>query len=210
MRVNQNKEPSWPWSEAWPWAVGVLVVTSFVLPWSLMEVGGCVDYVPGYGESFCESGPVIGRPAATIVGAMSALLILCFLYRMIGVLVRRRRMGRREAALKDLVALSQPLSDVRSSIAGSNRTGVRPVILTVRHVQHVLERYVAGDLDDASLEEWAETVRSLDDIRFDANDRDLIAQAIFELSTPELFGHLPAIVARLRLKLNSRRNGTTE
>ncbi|WP_157693451.1 hypothetical protein [Pseudarthrobacter equi] len=140
---------------------------------------------------------------------MSALLILYFLYRIIGALVRRRRMGRREAALKDLVAFSQPLTGVRSSIAGSGRTGVRPVILTVHHLQHVLARYVAGDLDDASLEEWAQTVQSLDDIRFDANDRDLIAQAIFELSTPEPFERLPAIVARLRLKLNSRGNGTT-
>jgi hypothetical protein len=84
--VKQRKVPSWPWTDVWPWVGGILVVTFFLLPWSVMEVGRCVDYVPGYGESFCESGPVIGRPAATIVGAISALLILYFLYRIVRVL----------------------------------------------------------------------------------------------------------------------------
>lgn len=89
--MNTGRKPSWPWTEVWPWVVGVVVITVFVLPWTLMEVGRCVDYAPGYGESFCESGPVLGQSGAAIVGAVSALLILYCLYRIVRVLVHRRK-----------------------------------------------------------------------------------------------------------------------
>ncbi|ACL40075.1 hypothetical protein Achl_2106 [Pseudarthrobacter chlorophenolicus A6] len=88
--MNRRKAPSWPRTEVWAWVVGIVVVTLFVLPWSLMEVGRCVDYIPGFGESFCESGPVIGQPAAAIVGAASALMILYFLYRIARIVLQRR------------------------------------------------------------------------------------------------------------------------
>ena len=89
--MTKGRKPSWPWTEVWPWAVGIAVVVLFVLPWSLMEVGRCVDYAPGYGESFCESGPVIGQPGAAIVGAVSSLLILYFLHRIVRILIQRLR-----------------------------------------------------------------------------------------------------------------------
>ncbi|MDQ1055779.1 hypothetical protein QE394_003707 [Arthrobacter sp. SORGH_AS 212] len=82
--------PSWPWTEVWAWLVGILIVLVFLLPWSLMWVGRCVDYAEGAGESFCESGPVIGAPAATIVAAVSLLLIVYCLYRILRILVQRR------------------------------------------------------------------------------------------------------------------------
>ncbi|NUT70996.1 hypothetical protein [Pseudarthrobacter sp. C4D7] len=78
-------------TRVWAWVVGLVVVVIFVLPWSLLWVGRCVDYAPGYGESFCESGPVIGQPAAGIVGAVSALLMLYCLYRIVRILIQRWR-----------------------------------------------------------------------------------------------------------------------
>jgi TRAP-type mannitol/chloroaromatic compound transport system permease small subunit len=90
-------KPSWPWTEVWPWAVGIFAVVIFLLPWSLMSVGRCVDYAPGQGESFCESGPVIGEPAAVVVAVVSALLILYFVYRIVRILVQRVRMRRTES-----------------------------------------------------------------------------------------------------------------
>ncbi len=48
------------------------------------------------------------------------------------------------------------------------------------------------------LERWAEVVHTEEDIEGDWADRDFLSQAIFELSTPELFGSMEEIVARLR------------
>ncbi|MDQ1053095.1 TRAP-type mannitol/chloroaromatic compound transport system permease small subunit [Arthrobacter sp. SORGH_AS 212] len=78
-------------TEVWAWVVGIVVVLLFLLPWSLLWVGRCVDYVPGYGESFCEFGPVIGFPAATVIAVLSLLLILYCLYRIVRILIQRRR-----------------------------------------------------------------------------------------------------------------------
>lgn len=80
---------SWPWSQLWPWAIGIVAVVFFLLPWSIIQVGQCVDYVSGQGESYCESGPVVGEPAAIIVAAISAFLILYFLLRIVRILIRR-------------------------------------------------------------------------------------------------------------------------
>lgn len=87
--MRSRGKPSWPWTVVWPWAVGIFAVVIFLLPWSLMSVGRCVDYAPGQGESFCESGPVIGEPAAIVVAVVSALLILYFAYRIVRILVQR-------------------------------------------------------------------------------------------------------------------------
>jgi hypothetical protein len=87
--MRSRGKPSWPWTVMWPWAVGIFAVVIFLLPWSLMSVGRCVDYAPGQGESFCENGPVIGEPAAIVVAVVSALLILYFAYRIVRILVQR-------------------------------------------------------------------------------------------------------------------------
>ena len=76
---------------------GILAVVVFLLPWSVMQVGHCVDYAPGQGESYCASGPIIGSSAANVVAVISGLLILYFLLRIVRILVegiRRLDMGR--------------------------------------------------------------------------------------------------------------------
>ncbi|MEC3853179.1 hypothetical protein [Paenarthrobacter ureafaciens] len=89
--MHTRRTGSWPWTQLWPWAVGIAAVLVFVLPWSLMWVGHCVDYVLGQGESDCESGPAIGEPAATTVAVISAVLIVFCLFRIVRILIQRIR-----------------------------------------------------------------------------------------------------------------------
>jgi hypothetical protein len=84
-------KPSWPWTQLWPWMIGILAVVVFLLPWSVMQVGHCVDYAPGQGESYCASGPIIGSSAANVVAVISGLLILYFVLRIVRILIRRVR-----------------------------------------------------------------------------------------------------------------------
>jgi hypothetical protein len=65
-------------------------------------------------------------------------------------------------------------------------------------VLRVLDAFTRGDLSPALLERWAEAVHSADDIELDSTDRDFLAEALFELSTPDLFGSMDDIVARFR------------
>lgn len=56
-----------------------------------MWVGHCVDYALGQGESYCESGPAIGEPAATTVAVISAGLVVFCLFRIVRILIQRFR-----------------------------------------------------------------------------------------------------------------------
>jgi hypothetical protein len=48
------------------------------------------------------------------------------------------------------------------------------------------------------LERWAELVHGSDDVTLDPADEEFLAGALFELSTPDLFGAMADIVAELR------------
>lgn len=50
------------------------------------------------------------------------------------------------------------------------------------------------------LERWAEAIHSCDDVGLDPADRDMLADALLQLSTPELFGSMDEIVAGIRLR----------
>ncbi|UOD83375.1 hypothetical protein [Paenarthrobacter ureafaciens] len=89
--MKTRRQAAWPWSQLWPWIIGIAAIVVFVLPWSLMWGGHCVDYALGQGESYCESGPVIGEPAAIIVAVISAVLIVFCLFRIVQILIRRFR-----------------------------------------------------------------------------------------------------------------------
>lgn len=71
--------------------IGIVAVVVFLLPWSVMQVGHCTDYAPGQGESYCESGPIIGSVAASVLEFISGLLILYFLVRLVRILIKRVR-----------------------------------------------------------------------------------------------------------------------
>jgi hypothetical protein len=92
--MSTREKPSWPWTQLWPWMIGIVAVVVLLLPWSVMQVGQCVDYAPGLGESYCESGPIIGAPSAIVVAVISGLLILYFLLRIVRILLQRLRIRR--------------------------------------------------------------------------------------------------------------------
>jgi hypothetical protein len=81
--------------------------------------------------------------------------------------------------------------------------GEDPVVtLTIRDVSRVLDLFEARALSEVDIVAWAEEVHGREDIELDPADRDLLADALFELSTPELFGPLPDIVSELRRRLD--------
>ncbi|CCQ46104.1 hypothetical protein ARTSIC4J27_2064 [Pseudarthrobacter siccitolerans] len=72
--------------------MGILLVLVFLVPPIFSQAGHCVDYAPGKGTSYCESGPVLGVAGSVLFGVVYAALILFCLYRIVRILVHRRRL----------------------------------------------------------------------------------------------------------------------
>lgn len=108
----------------------------------------------------------------------------------------------RVEALRDLVELRGSVSDALVHVSEFKwEVDGDVVILTVRDLSRALDGYSAGLVDETSLCDWAETAQGRDDIVLDAGDRDLLADALFELSTPELFGDMAEVVGLIRERL---------
>lgn len=96
------------------------------------------------------------------------------------------------ALVPDLDAAFEALGRFEPPASGSS------VQLDRATVRLALDAFTRGDLSPAVLERWAEAVHSADDVELDSADQDFLSEALFELSTPELFGSMEEIVVRLR------------
>lgn len=62
------------------------------------------------------------------------------------------------------------------------------MLFAVPHARRALELFLQDDLTAGDLEAWAETVHSRDDIGLDSDAAEELAEFLYEVSTPELFG----------------------
>ena len=107
----------------------------------------------------------------------------------------RDRASARDALLSlvpDLDAAISALGMFESPTSGSRARLDRATI------RRALDAFRRGDLSSAVLERWAEAIHTADDVELDSTDQDFLSEALFELSTPELFGSMEEIVAGLR------------
>lgn len=65
-------------------------------------------------------------------------------------------------------------------------------------LRRALRAFEEGRLSADQMERWAEFVHGADDVTLDPTDEEFLSAAVFELSTPELFGSMSRIVADLR------------
>ena len=106
-------------------------------------------------------------------------------------------------ALRDLVELRTSLDAALERLTAFPWPGEEPgVTLRLSDVRRALDGFEAQNLTETDLERWAEEVHGREDIELDPTDRDLLADALFQLSTPELFGAMPVIVGELRGRLS--------
>jgi hypothetical protein len=108
----------------------------------------------------------------------------------------------RHEALRNLIELSPSVPEALERLTPFPWPGEEPgVTLTLHDLRRVLDSFDARILGESDLETWAEEVHGREDIELDPADRDLLADALFELSTPELFGAMPDIVSGLRRRM---------
>lgn len=111
----------------------------------------------------------------------------------------------REQLLRLLIAGSAPSRDVARRLAAFGWDSDRElVVLTRDDAVSLLERYLRGELDAASVEEWAEVIEGRDDVGYQAGSEDLLATLVFELANPDISGPLtPGVATDLAERLRA-------
>lgn len=104
-------------------------------------------------------------------------------------------------ALVDLVELNVPVDAAIKALATAAAEDGPQVAVSRMDVVRSLDRYLSGDLSENDLERWAEAIHTLDEIDVDIADHDVLVEALFEMSTPELFGNMPAVARKVRSRL---------
>ena len=70
------------------------------------------------------------------------------------------------------------------------------ILLSREHVGSILARYLASELTEADLQQWAESLEMRDDVGFENADSRLLGNIVFVLANPEVNGALTPSVAR--------------
>lgn len=107
----------------------------------------------------------------------------------------------RRSALAALITLVPGIEDVLVALPSLVTPLAEPPIRLDRaDVRRALDAYDDGELTDDLVERWAEAIHTADDVELDPADRDYLSDALFALSTPELFGSMDEVVLELRAR----------
>ncbi|MEV7637775.1 hypothetical protein AB0N71_16565 [Pseudarthrobacter enclensis] len=108
----------------------------------------------------------------------------------------------RREAVYDLIQLRCPLDEALARLSTFEWPS-REELATVfaRDIGHALDEFWAGKISADDLCAWAEELQGREDIALHPEDRDFLADALFQLSTPEICGPADEVAVALRLRL---------
>lgn len=102
----------------------------------------------------------------------------------------------RMVALRDLLELRRSVAEAVRELSHFDSDSEEIVTLTPAHIIDLLEKYLSGTLSEGDVEAWAEALAGRDDMGFMEGLEDLLKQALFELSTPEINEPIGSEMAR--------------
>ncbi|WP_328615164.1 hypothetical protein OHS18_46885 [Amycolatopsis sp. NBC_00355] len=93
----------------------------------------------------------------------------------------------RAEALLDILELRKSVSDAVRELSRFGFDGEEDLVtLTPAHVTGLLRGYLSGAFTESDVEVWAEALAGRDDVGLLKGYENLLKQALFELSTPEI------------------------
>ena len=108
----------------------------------------------------------------------------------------------RKEILEALIRFESPLPDLTKAVRSLSWDADPVVILRRLDIANVLDRFASGELDATTIEDWANLIECREDIDYEPDHEESVAQAIFDLANPILYGPLeitvPEIYARFR------------
>ena len=108
----------------------------------------------------------------------------------------------RQSTLNSLIHFDIPLADLRAEVAAIGWGCEPAVVLRRQHIKAVLQRFVTGEIDAATVEAWANLIEGRDDIQFDPEHEDVVLDAIHDLANPVLQGRLEDIASEILASLS--------
>jgi hypothetical protein len=101
-------------------------------------------------------------------------------------------MSGRQEILRDLIELARPVPTLRRELAVFPWDSAELVRLDRAQLTATLRRYLSGKISSQSVSEWAEALEGRDDVGYDQQVADVLA----ELASPEINGTLTGDRAR--------------
>ncbi|MCY1675769.1 hypothetical protein OVA06_13805 [Pseudarthrobacter sp. SL88] len=107
----------------------------------------------------------------------------------------------RREAVYDLIQLRYPLQEALARLSPYKWPSQEELATAfARDIDHALDEFWAGKISADDLCAWAEEVQGREDIALNPEDRDFLADALFQLSTPEICGPADEVAVALRLR----------
>lgn len=101
-------------------------------------------------------------------------------------------MGRFDV-LRDLIAFNKPVSVLADSLSKFDWDYEgQPLIVMASQIREVLQRFLAAEYSAQELEDWANLVEGREDLEFEEEKHDEIANVIYCLANPVLEGEITA------------------
>ena len=94
-------------------------------------------------------------------------------------------MDSRESLLKALLLFTRPIAETARDLSAYGWDAPSPLVfLSATHISSVLNRFMAGELSSAHVEDWANCIECRDDIEYDPSSA--AGLALQELANPLL------------------------
>lgn len=108
------------------------------------------------------------------------------------------RYPRRVDALAAAIDVSPNLRDALLQLQMLPIVGQTDLVVDRATIGRGLDAFERGAISATTLQEWAEALHTAEDAELAPADRDVVARALFVLSTPELFGGTEDSVREVR------------
>ncbi|UXM91814.1 hypothetical protein [Paenarthrobacter sp. JL.01a] len=109
----------------------------------------------------------------------------------------------RREAFYDLIQLRRPLGESSARLSSFEWFSQEELATAfAQDIGHALDEFWAGKISADDLRAWAEQLQGREDIALNPQDRDFLADALFQLSTPEVCGPADEVAVTLGLRLN--------
>jgi hypothetical protein len=105
----------------------------------------------------------------------------------------------RQRLLASLVGLTGNVQLTLDSLQSSVMSAIEsPIQLDREDIRRAIDAFTSGELSAGVLEQWAEAVHGAEGVVLDPADEAFLADALFELSSPQIFGSMEEIVNGIR------------
>ena len=89
--------------------------------------------------------------------------------------------------LNSLLQFDKPLIEILPPLSALGWDSEETIIcLQKQHFTQILQRYLNNELSASDIEDWANAIEGHEDIGYESDSSELLADAIFELANPQL------------------------